>query len=160
MLKTALPLNFAHNSPFVCLSFILRLCYTIIVQTWIVSVTNKYSKYHRVVLSSFGETDHLTVIWLKRETNFKPLLDLKVQANECPFCSRANYLPKFETVLVVVGRCRARQALHPRRVCQRHQTTSRRRTLSNRNLCQTARSRCNPRVEQTDDGRTGKIWTV
>ena len=31
----------------------------VIVRTWIVTVTNKHYKYYRVVLSSFGQTDHI-----------------------------------------------------------------------------------------------------
>ncbi len=42
--------------------------------------------------------------------------------------------------LTFLGRCRARQTLYPRRVGQRHQTATRCRTLSNRNLRQTERS--------------------
>ena len=34
----------------------------VIEQTWNVSVINKYCKYYCVVLSSFGETDHLTIL--------------------------------------------------------------------------------------------------
>ena len=33
-------------------------------RTWIVTVTNKHCKYYCVVLSSFGETDHLTLIFV------------------------------------------------------------------------------------------------
>ena len=35
--------------------------YLVIVRTWIMSVTNKYCKHYCVVLSSFGETDYLTI---------------------------------------------------------------------------------------------------